>query len=372
MGEDTRYADLAARLLRERPPAPPSHTSRDEGISAVAQALALRKRRRTTRAALGAAAFAVAAGGALMLFWPASGERLVAAGACSGAPCPSARGLTLGIARGSGQNALAVGKSFVAPPDSPASVVLPTGTRITLDEGGALERREDTSTQRFAVLRGSARWQVAKLHAGERFLVETPSAEIEVRGTVFSVHIDEPAAGCPSRTSVDVEEGAVVVRFTGGELLLHGGDHWASACPAAAAAVVAHGAPSRAPAPAPKLVGTSVHGVTAAVQVAPAQVTSAAPPSVALPVSMLTEQNDLYARAQLAQREGRPLEALSAYARLLELFPRGALAETAFVQRVRLLERSDPARARVEARLYVDRFPAGFGTAEMQRLLRAP
>lgn len=372
MGEELRYADLAARLLRERPPAPPSHTSRDEGVSAVAQALEQRKRRRTTRVALGALALTAAAGGALMLFWPARGERHAAAGACSGAPCSSARGLALGITHARGPDAFAGGKSFVAPLDEPASVVLPSGTRITLDERSALERREDTSTQRFAVLRGRARLQVAKLRAGERFVVETPSAEIEVRGTVFSVRIDEPAAGCATRTAVDVEEGAVAVRFTGGELLLHPGDHWTSPCPAVVSGVVAERPHAPGPAAEPKSAGTAAHAVTATVQVAPAAAASAAPPPVAVPVSMLTEQNDLYARAQLAQREGRRAEALDAYERLLELFPRGALAETALVQRVRLLERSNPARARVEARRYMDRFEGGFATAEMQRLLHTP
>lgn len=372
MGDDARYADLAARLLRERPPAPPSHTSRDEGVSAVAQALAQRKRRRATRTALGAGAFAVAASAALVLFWPASGERREATRACSGGPCPSAARLDFARVEAPA-TVLSVGESLVAPLGAPASVVLATGTRITLDERSTLERREDTSTQRFAVLHGRARLQVAKLHAGERFLVETPSAEIEVRGTVFSVRVEEPVPGCPSRTAVEVEEGIVAVRSGGGELLVRAGEHWASECPEARPPAMLEPVHAAAAAPQPKSAAGPGHvAASTAVQAAPAAVVSAAPSSPALPVSMLTEQNDLYARAQVAQREGRRAEALAAYARLLELFPHGPLAETALVHRVRLLETSDAARARLEAKMYVERFADGIAAEEMQRLLRAP
>jgi hypothetical protein len=266
--------------------------------------------------------------------------------------------------------------------------VLASGTRITLDERSAIECREDTKTQRFAMLRGRAKLHVAKLHTGERFLVETPNAEVEVRGTVFSVELDSPTPSCPSRTRVEVEEGAVAVRYAGAQILLHPGERWENACAEPSTSAVAAqraGAvpPAAALRPARKPVKSTASTVAspatapapAAVASLPAPGQAAVPPvadTSALPVSMLNEQNDLYARAQVAKREGRAGEALAAYARLLALFPNGQLAETAAVQRVRLLKATDPGRARAEAKRYVDHFPSGFAVAEMEGLAQSP
>ncbi|HTQ04008.1 MAG TPA: FecR family protein, partial [Polyangiaceae bacterium] len=252
---------------------------------------------------------------------------------------------------------LDAGQSIVAPAGAPTSVVLASGTQIALDAKSVLECREDTATQRFALLRGGAHLHVSKLSGGERFLVDTPQAEVEVRGTVFDVRIEPATAECGARTSVAVTEGRVEVRSAGSARALLPGDHWTSPCETPAVEASDDAAPKR----------------TAAVTAHPNHARSApARASDEAPVSALSEQNDLYARAEAARRDGRTGEALAAYARLLALFPNGQLAESAFVQRVRLLAQSDPARASADAERYLTRYPAGFARGEMAGLTRAP
>jgi hypothetical protein len=359
MVEPARYAALAARLLGERPPAPESRTSRDVGVSVVAHAMTLRRRRRAMRATAIGVALVVAAGVALWIgFAHRAREGRVAA--CAGADClPRVTGAPSGREHG-----LSLGESLVVPDGQTSTVTLATGTRITLD-GGALECRDDSATQRFAVLRGRAHLAVAKLLPGQRFLVETPNAELEVRGTAFSVRIDAATPTCETRTAVEVEEGAVEVRSGGGHFLLHPGERWANACS------VVDPAPSSPPvarpvAPAPHERDRDLPSASArAAAVRPAPSSGAA---TAIPVSSLTQQNDLYARAESASREGRREEALAAYARLLELFPRGPLAEGASVKRARLLAQKDRGAAREEARAYLARYPSGVARSEMEAL----
>lgn len=368
MAEPARYAALAARLLSRRPPVLESRTSRDVGVSVIAHAMTLRRRRRAMRVTVSMLALAAAAGAAL---WVGLAHRSPDASAtvCVGPHC-AAHGTDAPSRR---EHSLALGESWAVPPGQSSTLVLATGTRITLDDGGALECREDTATQRFAVLRGRAHLAVAKLRPGQRFLVETPNAELEVRGTAFSVRIDAATPTCATRTSVEVEEGAVEVRSGSGRLLLHPGERWANACsavddPAASTSPAAAHLPPPVPTPAPRERELS----PAPARAAPTLPAPAAPAAGTVPVSSLTQQNDLYARAESASREGRSEEALSAYARLLALFPSGPLAESASVKRVRLLAQKDKAAARAEARAYLARYPSGVARSEMATLAAPP
>jgi len=372
MAEPTRYAALAARLLAQRPPATESRTSRDVGVSVVAHAMTLRRRRRALRNMVATGALAAAA---IVAVWFGVTHRSAdgVATACAGASCRDIGAHTPALP----EHGLVPGESLVAPPGQTSSVVLATGTRITLGKSGALECREDGATQRFAVLRGEAHLSVAKLRAGQRFLIETPSAELEVRGTAFSVRVDAATSTCATRTSVEVDEGAVEVRSGGGRLLLHPGERWASACseveapaqasPAPAASTAPHAKPTRVAEPeTPPVSAPRTAGGPSADTPAPAA--SASPP----PLSSLTQQNDLYARGESASRDGRRDEALAAYARLLALFPSGPLAESASAKRVRLLSQRDRSAAREEAKHYLARYPSGFARAEMEALTTAP
>jgi TolA-binding protein len=64
--------------------------------------------------------------------------------------------------------------------------------------------------------------QVATLEAGERFLVKTADAEVEVRGTKFDVGADQGRLA-----SVDVHEGRVEIRLIGQQvIILSAGESW--------------------------------------------------------------------------------------------------------------------------------------------------
>ena len=84
---------------------------------------------------------------------------------------------------------------------------------LTVDRGPAL---------RLALRRGRVTIAVGKLHAGQRFLVDLPDGELEVRGTRFVVDAE------PGRTTaVSVLEGRVVVRFHGLPVVaLDAGESW--------------------------------------------------------------------------------------------------------------------------------------------------
>jgi TolA-binding protein len=86
----------------------------------------------------------------------------------------------------------------------------------------------------------------------------------------------------------------------------------------------------------------------------------------------LSEQNDLFAKAVTLRQSGRLGEALSAYEEVIRRFPNGALAESASGEHLRLLIKTDPTRARAEARVYLARYPRGFAAREAQALLGAP
>jgi hypothetical protein len=223
------------------------------------------------------------------------------------------------------------------------------------------------------VLSGRAHLAVAKLHAGQRFLVETPNAELEVRGTAFSVRIDAATPTCTTRTEVEVEEGAVEVRSAGDRLLLHPGERWANDCGPPVAAAPVPAAAALALATAPHRPHTERAAPLDSERPAPAAaVALPVPTPTSVAVSSLTEQNDLFARARSASREGRRGEALAAYARLLALFPNGPLAESASVEHVRLLAGRDPAAARDAAKAHLARYPSGLARAEMEALAGAP
>ncbi len=75
--------------------------------------------------------------------------------------------------------------------------------------------------ERVLLEHGTVMVQVAPLHGAQRFLVATQDAEVEVRGTRFSV-----TATQGSLREVVVHEGLVEVRHGGVSLMLGVGDRW--------------------------------------------------------------------------------------------------------------------------------------------------
>lgn len=154
------------------------------------------------------------------------------------------------------------------------------------------------------LIRGRAHLQVRKLHAGQRFHVLTPDADVQVRGTEFDVELVDRATGHPVPTCVRVQEGLVAVVARGETHLVAPGQTWGCAEAVAAPAHLA------APAPEP--------------EAAPAHHAASRPTP-----SDLRAQNAIFQQALEAERAGRYADAARLYRRLLAHAPHGPLSAQA-------------------------------------------
>jgi ferric-dicitrate binding protein FerR (iron transport regulator) len=267
---------------------------------------------------------------------------------------------------------------------SQAHLDFDSGTRVTLGGAARLRLVEQSQRKRFALESGSFFAKVAKLGPEERFVVTTPDAEVEVRGTAFRVTIVEGNAACAggTPTRLDVSEGVVVVRHAGTEVRVAAGERWPACDPAPA------GRPASASANAPPAgAGTAgTTGTEAATTTAPDTIavgpgpavtgarpgTSGAATHAASPSpeasSRLAEQNDLFESAMRLKRSGDTAGAQAKLDRLLASYPGGPVAESAEVERMRLLAASNRPRGVAAAREYLRRHPNGFARAEAEAI----
>ncbi|MDP9151771.1 MAG: hypothetical protein M3O36_17750, partial [Myxococcota bacterium] len=176
-------------------------------------------------------------------------------------------------------------------------------------------------------------------------LVDTPDAEVEVRGTRFRVSIVPADASCGGGTvtRVLVTEGIVAVRYAGLETALTAGAQWPAGC--ASAATFTPPPPNATP------------------RASVALRTGAATAS-----SKLTQQNDLFAEAVAAKRAGDTRGALAAFNRFLAGYPSSPLAESAAAERMRLLHAAFSPAAITAAKQYLARYPTGFAHAEAETI----
>jgi hypothetical protein len=249
------------------------------------------------------------------------------------------------------------GSRVVAATDGRADLAFSTGTKLTVEEGGDLTIVEDSETQLFALAGGSLRAKVAKLRPHQRFVVRTRDAEVEVRGTEFRLHVEPPDVRCSVRTTtrLDVFEGVVVVRAEGIETRVGAGESWPTC-------------------------GTTPFPVAASPAMTPPQTVSpgardragADRPEKIDPASTLAAQNDAFSRAMAAKRRGASDEALASFDRFLAQYPGSPLAESALVEKMRLLASRDRKSAGSVARQYLASYPAGFARAEAESLSGAP
>jgi ferric-dicitrate binding protein FerR (iron transport regulator) len=215
------------------------------------------------------------------------------------------------------------------------------GTRIHLEKRTEFRVEALGRSQKYLLVAGAVRLDVAGLPPGERLAVVTKDAEIEVHGTSFRVADVPPDARCGEGTTtrVSVTEGIVTVRARGTMIAVAAGGAWPSGCDQA---------PNRAPAPAAPPV--------------PATKKSA-------PSSDLVAQNDLFAEAIAEKRRGRTEAAILAFQQLQTRYPASPLAESADAERLKLLRGHDPARAKAAAREYLSRYPGGFARTDATRIL---
>jgi hypothetical protein len=357
-----RYARLASDALREldsAPLRPPEPGDRARTIVALTRQLAARARRRrrlrwaAASAAVAAMALAVV-GGAHLARRPAVVASLPA-GPTADAPQIVAHPVGGGSSViGSGTQArleplsegraLAAGSRVVTPADGRATLSFSSGTSALLHEGTDMTVASEGTAQVMRLEVGALDLHVAKLSAGERFVVDTPDSEVEVRGTRFrvSVVLPDPQCGAGVQTRVAVTEGVVVVRHAGAEDRVGVGESWPPGC-------------ARAAPPAP----LASQRTTA----------RAVSPSATAARSMLADQNDLFTSGMTAKRHGDVRTALAAFDRFLATYPNSPLAESALVEHMRLLHASAPARCVAAANDYLSRYPSGFAHSEAEAIL---
>ena len=293
---------------------------------------------------------------------------------------------------------LGAGDQVFAPLTAPVRLGDTAGTQLTLDPGAMLTVVESTATRRFALRRGAVEAHVRKLGAGERFIIETSDAEIEVHGTEFRVALGDPesvpctGAGPKATvaTRVSVTGGVVSVKWSGDEQRLHPGDEWPPRCADVRAALApnvgANDAPNEGPGaetaevpppaaaapPARRVHRRASGGGARSRPAAPGSTADLGAPRPEVPFSVLEAQNNLFIAAVRARRAGENVKALALFERFMRDYPDASLVESALVHKMRLLAAtSDLAAAGASARQYLARFPDGFARDEAQALLVA-
>lgn len=390
------YAAIAAKVLKRKPiSARTTGLSRDRGIAIVAQAMqqSARARRRRRVWVLGAVIVTTGAAAAMAVVAVRGSGKAESEpqkyAQCSHSPIGCAPQTktspnAVDVGHFDGREILP-GGVMQADLGKSVQVQFDSGTRIGLGENTMLAYDEGAQVHRFSLSRGSVHLEVAKLEQGQRFLVNTADAELEVRGTVFDVAVSPPSSGCAQRTSVSVQEGIVEVRSADELRTLRRGETWRPECDTtkgqheAAAALAsnldrsAKVTPLESHSPRKNLAATldpsvenrrvdSDMGVSTPIQM---------PPKAARP-SDLAKQNDLYARASAERNQGHSGEALALYRELITTFPSSALVESASVQRIRILRTTNSDAALREAKQYLARYPKGFARSEMSKLVEGP
>ncbi|HEX3854199.1 MAG TPA: FecR domain-containing protein [Polyangiaceae bacterium] len=372
-----RYARIAARLLAEEPllSVELSDSKRAQAIDVIAQALAAKTRRRARRVWISGIASVAAAG----LLGYAGIRQFAGWGSAPNVQAVSAvvrpTGSGSAILDQAGKQALLSplnlqqGGRLVAGGTGGASVRLSTGTELAVEHDTNLEFENAGPVERFFLSQGVLQAKVAKLRDGQRFIVRTPDAEVEVRGTAFRVSIVEPDANCANgaRTRVSVSEGIVEVRGAGASTYVHPGETWPAGCtliPAVATDSTRSAAPALALQPTPLKSdrterASSVSSEQQALE--PAQ-------RPAKEASSIAQQNELFAEANAARQQGDSSRAVSYFEQLIARYPSSPLAEGAAVQRMILLAGMNPAAGRSAARQYLVRYPQGYAKNDAEKL----
>lgn len=376
-----RYASAAAKLIgKHLPRATPSlvERERERSVATIERAIRARTRRRRWVGVGGAlAAAAVVVLGIQVVRWRGRADAASARVLINVSPSGEGAALQAGMqALPLGPRAaLQAGQRIETPVDGGAALQFSTGTSVTLAGSSAFRVDSQGAVEHFSLQRGELSAHVAKLSQGQRFIVTTPDAEVEVRGTRFRLSVLNQAGSCGggTRTRLEVSEGVVEVRAPGAVIAVKAGQYWPADCsvePSQPQTSV--GAEPAAIPGASALTPSGATSKPVSGSAAPARATSAAvASSEAERASALAAPNDLFAEGVARRRQGDVSGALRAYQELLTRFPRSALAENALVERMRLLSTGDPAKIN-EAKRYLARYPRGFAAKEAQALAAEP
>ncbi len=358
------HASRAANLLSSAAPPPETvgESDRARAIDAIAKAIVARKRRQLGQRA--AIALSLVAAGLLLFAKLRPSTSFVASNVPSANRDTASTTTRVTIAAsnavslaGGGEASvqqgatLEKGARLIAQATGAATLAFSTGTEVVLGAGGDMSLVEVSRHQRLSLSKGSIAAHVAKLGDGERFIVTTDDAEVEVRGTRFEVRVGDPSEACAkgAKTRVVVSEGVVVVRHGGEEVRVAAGGRWPTAC---------GDEPARESSTAADRSGPAIRKSSGAAAPSPSEATS-----------RLAEQNDLFAEAISAKKSGDLSQANVTLALLLSRYPNGPLAESASAERMRVLGAMHSTEAVGAARNYVKRYPRGFAREEADALL---
>lgn len=236
-------------------------------------------------------------------------------------------------------------RGSVAPSKSPSDFA---GTVLSADHAKWLRERVG-GLEHVRLADGTLRVHVRRQVVGERFILDLPDGELEVRGTIFNVSVRQG-----STTSVRVEEGTVALRIAGhDEQLLGAGQTWIAEPLAVATAATA------SPLSVEFAAAEHRRPPTKAVQVAP------------LVPSALLPQEDAagkYARAIALLSGGHYAEAAKAFHDSAEA--RAPQAEDAsFLEAVALARAGRVDAAALVAEHHLDAYPLSFHAKEASILI---
>lgn len=261
---------------------------------------------------------------------------------------------------GSGERALRDGDGLQTAASAHAHLAT-SKSSVNIGESTELKlSRPSAAEERISLRRGRVDVEVNHdIETKRAVVVETPDAEVVVRGTIFDVRV-EPLQTTTS-THVHVTRGSVWVLAQGVQVaLLSAGQSWSSLSgleptetrPAAVPAPVAPAAESEAP---------------------PAPVVSKAPSTTKEPIQRkpgtLAEENRLMAAGVDARNRGDAARAAELFGELLTTYPQSTLREVAQVERFRALNSAgQTARAASDARRYLAEHPDGAARNEARDL----
>lgn len=248
-----------------------------------------------------------------------------------------------------------------APREQDLAIAAATGLptfQIEASEDAAWSSHSHRTTARLRLKRGWFEISVDKLKAQQRFILELPDGELEVKGTRFIVEVE----GAKTER-VRVHEGRVALRLRGQpSMLLEAGESWPTTALERTSEV---SSPSTRRAASSESQAAPLHRPSAA-STRPVRPDSEPEPTDQPPLA-----RDDFARAMAAFTAGdfgNAEQLLTAFERA---HPTDARVEDAtFLRAVARARRGDLAHARAIASDYLRRYPNGLRRAEAERLLR--
>jgi FecR protein/Putative zinc-finger len=237
-------------------------------------------------------------------------------------------------------------------------------TLIESSEGARFIRAMIDGADVVTLDEGAVKLWVRPLLPGERLLVKTADAEVEVHGTIFRV---EAARG--EVQSIDVMEGTVEVRFRAKAIALVAGEHWARPREQTASDL----APA-SPIASPPAIARAPRAAAPSARVASKGGGSKSDTkSDGSKGDVKDDASKEFADAVSAADQGD----FGAAASRLDAFSRAHAGDqraedAAFLAVVSLQRAGRQAEAREAARRYLSRFPAGYRRAEAAAIAGAP